>query len=39
MPKYMATAAMERTRKRRIPHKRWRDEIGENINTVALKAG
>jgi hypothetical protein len=31
--------AMAGTRKRGIPHKRWRYEIGEDLNTVGSKAG
>jgi len=37
--KHMATATMEGTRKRGRPHKRWRDEIGEDLNMIGLKAG
>jgi hypothetical protein len=31
MPKKIATMAMEGTRKRRIPHKMWRDEVQEGL--------
>jgi hypothetical protein len=36
LPKQIATAKMEGTRKRR-PGKRWRDEVEEDLNIMGIK--
>jgi hypothetical protein len=37
MPKQIATITMEGTRKRGRPHKRWRDEVVEDLKTMGVK--
>jgi hypothetical protein len=34
MPKQIAAATVEGTRKRGRPHKRWKDEVEEDLNMV-----
>jgi hypothetical protein len=38
MPKQIAAATVEVTRKRR-PHKRWKDEVEEDLNIMGIKNG
>jgi hypothetical protein len=37
MPKQIATATMEQTKKRGRPRKRWRDEVEEDLNIMGTK--
>jgi hypothetical protein len=37
MPKQIASATMERTRKRGRPHKRRRDEVEKDLNIMGIK--
>jgi hypothetical protein len=37
MPKQIAVATIEGTRKRGRPHKRWKDEIEEDLNLMGIK--
>jgi hypothetical protein len=37
MPKQIAAATIEGTRKRGIPCKRWKDEVEEDLNIMEIK--
>jgi hypothetical protein len=39
MPKRIAAATIEETRKRGRPRKRWKDEVEEDLNTMGIKNG
>jgi hypothetical protein len=39
MPKQVATATVEGTRKRGRPSSRWRDEVEEDLNIMGMKTG
>jgi hypothetical protein len=39
MPKQIAAATTERTRKRGRPRKRWKDEVEEDFNIMGIKNG
>jgi hypothetical protein len=39
MPKQIAVATIEGTRKRERPHKRWKDEVEEDLNIMGIKNG
>jgi hypothetical protein len=39
MPKQIATATIEGTRKRGRPRKRWKDEVEEDLNIMGIKNG
>jgi hypothetical protein len=39
MPKQIAAATIEGTRKRGRPRKRWKDEFEEDLNIVGIKNG
>jgi hypothetical protein len=39
MPKQIAAATIEGTRKRGRPHKRWKDEVEEDLNIMGIKNG
>jgi hypothetical protein len=37
MPKQILTATMEGKRKRGRPHKRWREEVEKDLNTMGIQ--
>jgi hypothetical protein len=39
LPKQIATAIIEGTRKRGRPRKRWKDEVEEDLNIMGIKNG
>jgi hypothetical protein len=39
MPKQIAAATIEGTRKRGRPRKRWKDEAEEDLNIIGIKMG
>jgi hypothetical protein len=39
MPKQIATATMEGTRKKGRPCKRWRDKVEEDLNVMQIRNG
>jgi len=39
MPKQIAAATIEGTRKRGRPRKRWKDEVEEDLNIMGIKNG